>query len=319
MLPLTNRSLSVVLFLGKTFFGTSLAYLLSERERSGETVQWNHPTIQKLARLIKNRYGCDLSYRALKDLTEDERIKACSHSHALSIHLHGEAVGVVYVSNSHHLCADSLKALKEVVSTVMEFTLQSSNHLEIINLLEHQLGQQNETNIIKMIRPNRTTNAFLNTKNYSEDMGPNTPVLIEANSHDDILKMAVEIHERSQRYAFIQFDQLSDSARLNSSELHGMGRISLFIPDLVELTSAETLTLIHFINTSTSSDCPQIIVGTLLRSEQLMQMDSIHKNLYTLLNTAVFRLQKPFGSFARNDLNQFFANTFTPQAPLELI
>ena len=51
--------------------------------------------------------------------------------------------------------------------------------------------------------------------------------------------MALELHSHSQRYAFLDYRDLQRDCRLNLSEMRELGTITLFVADILQLSSAE--------------------------------------------------------------------------------
>jgi hypothetical protein len=87
------------------------------------------------------------------------------------------------------------------------------------------------------------------------------PLLIESESNTSIARMAFELHERSERWAFLSLHDLASDTLDTRENLKGLGAITLFIQDLSALTAAQQIRLAEYLSAQPTSEMPQIIAG----------------------------------------------------------
>lgn len=134
--------------------------------------------------------------------------------------------------------------------------------------------------------------------------------LIEAVSVAEVLKMAVELHAQSSRYAFIEYCELDARTRLTPSDLLGMGAITLFIPDLLDLSQYEQQVLRHIVEQDTLNR-PLLMVGSTLPFSQLRLDPRVDAEFLSLLSRAYIKLTRPFAEYKNQGLIQYFLDSLS--------
>ncbi|MGZ3723589.1 MAG: hypothetical protein ACXVA9_11690, partial [Bdellovibrionales bacterium] len=137
--------------------------------------------------------------------------------------------------------------------------------------------------------------------------------LIESLSLSDIHKMATELHEHSQRYAFMHYADLDRETRLNFSELISLGSISLFVPNILLLSSEEQEVLRQLATTETD-DRPLLMVGANMAYSELRTEPTIHLEFLLLLSRAYIKLTRPFSEYKDKGLIHYFLDSLA-QSP----
>lgn len=137
--------------------------------------------------------------------------------------------------------------------------------------------------------------------------------LIEAKEVQEIHKMASELHEHSQRYAFIHLADLERETRLNLSELISLGSISLFIPDIMRLSVQEQEVLKQLASLP-SEDRPLLMVGASTSYSELRTEPAIHLEFLLLLSRAYIKLTRPFSEYRDQGLIHYFLDSLA-QSP----
>ncbi|MCB0357380.1 MAG: hypothetical protein KDD40_10250 [Bdellovibrionales bacterium] len=288
--------------------------------------------LDRLGQMIKDRYGCHISYKSLGDLSEQEKLQLCSLN-TLSmvsketsivlfpVSVKGELVGAVEVDEANQLGARSLMALKDVVTMVLESLHLTANSIELINLLEQQLVEKkapSDSNVISLNQYKQIqgmTSALL-PKVFKRRTTFNVPCLIEAKNRYDIHKMALEVHDFSRRMAFVFFNMLEENVRQSYKDWETLGNISLFIPDISLLKDEEIFNLINFLKGARTQDSPQIIAGSSLQIKDILDKELLPRELIQLLNVAYLRMDEPFATYKKQGLVEYFFDSFKSTHPL---
>ncbi|MCB0390282.1 MAG: hypothetical protein KDD58_03275 [Bdellovibrionales bacterium] len=280
------------------------------------------PVLDRLMEMVNRRYGCELSYRVLDELADEDKKILCGldpkgpalrqGSRALfPIAVKGDVMGMAEVSKSEQIHDRSLRAMQEVISMVIESLHLTANNLEIVQFLEKQLEQKpkSDSKVVSLVH--YKTEQGIKThytwnKSFSGKTTFNVPCLIEAKNSLDIHKMSLEVHEHSRRYAFLFFNQLDKKVRLNPIEWHALGNISLFIPDISSIKDEELFSLTSFLKSSRTKESPQIIAGSLLPIKDIYKNQLIPKEVINLLSVAFLRLENSFEFYKNQGLIKFF-------------
>jgi hypothetical protein len=137
--------------------------------------------------------------------------------------------------------------------------------------------------------------------------------LIESSNLSDIHKMAVELHEHSQRYAFMHYSDLDKETRLNLSELISLGSISLFIPNIL-LLSKEEQEVLRQLATVDTEDRRLMMSGASVTYSDLRTEPSIDVEFLLLLSRAYIKLTRPFSEYKDQGLIHYFLDSLA-QSP----
>lgn len=289
------------------------------------------PILRRLMELVRDRYECEIHYRILEELSSSEKILLCSmDSKATTLKLEakslfpisikGEIVGAAEILQSKELQDLSLKALRRVVSIVIESLHTMSNTAEVMSVLEKQFLPKisKASNVIPMMeykkteditQPDPTIPNEWNV-NFHGNTRFNIPCLIESKSMKDIHKMALEVHEHSQRFAFLYYNQLDFNIRTSASELHKLGNVSLFVPNITYLKDEEIFALINFLKSSRTKESPQIIAGSSILIKDILHTKLLPKELIGLLNVAFLRMENSFEIYKKQGLVEYFFDSF---------
>lgn len=134
--------------------------------------------------------------------------------------------------------------------------------------------------------------------------------LIEGTDFEEIHKMALELHTQSSRYAFLDYTEIDAQKRMIPSELLEMGAITLFIPNILELTRYEQQVLRHIIDQDTLNR-PLLMVGSLMTYSQLRGEPSVDSEFLALLSRAYIKLTRPFREYKEQGLIKYFLDSLS--------
>jgi hypothetical protein len=134
--------------------------------------------------------------------------------------------------------------------------------------------------------------------------------LIESKYVSEIHKMAMELHSHSGRYAFVEYRDLNPSQRKNVSELLSMGAISLFIPDILELTPEEQKTLLALMSVETVQR-PLLMAGATIPYPELRCVAGVDLEFLARLARAYIKLSRPFREYKEQGLIHYFLDSMS--------
>jgi len=137
--------------------------------------------------------------------------------------------------------------------------------------------------------------------------------LLESTSLGDIHKMALELHDHSQRNIFMNYLDLEKECRKNLSELISLGSISLFVPNILDLSKQEQEVLRGLASTATENR-PLLIVGANMAYSELRSEPAIDLEFLLVLSRAYIKLTRPFSEYRDKGLIHYFLDSLA-QSP----
>jgi hypothetical protein len=290
-----------------------------------------NPVINRLTDMIRKRYGCDLQYKPLEDLEAAEKSLLCSlnkDKHIIDeskrilfpVASNKEVLGMAIIENCDEFTERRIKALIDVVHLVVASVNETAGKHEVLQLLERQFNKSPEPTKIIALNKFRNIQHQLNEKSrirngFNGKSTFNIPCLIESVRPYDILKMALEVHDHSRRFAFIYFHHLEESVRTNAYELQKLGNISLYVPDITKLNDGELFALLNFLKGERTKNSPQIIAGSTVLIQSVVQHRLVPTEFVDLLKVAFLRMEDEFSVYKSRGLVEYFFDSFKGSQP----
>lgn len=269
--------------------------------------------VTRLATLVKSRFRCELSYL---DLDASQANYRDLHRQLIGESPVQKGEGWLFpVFRSHRLvgCAEvkgyekctprEQEQLNELLELYLENTLALTDQLEFLSCIEQQMDRATQekggANVIPLHRSALEETRQRARKRLSFAL----PCLIEGSSHDEIKAMTLELHELSGRYGFLYFGDLQFKT---ADDLKDLGPVTIYVPDILRLTSAQQLALLKYLSSRPSVAEPQVIAGTLMPYAQLRASAQIHSDLLHRLSVCFLRMDRPFKDYRKGGIAEFF-------------
>lgn len=205
------------------------------------------PSVQRLAGILKSRYGKNLEVRFIVDATVGSW-SASQYSVArgdlfIPIAVHDTFLGLAKVPDVGSLAETSVAAIADVVKLVLEPALYRrylDNRFEIMT-------QENTPT------PGPTP-AATDSKNAKA-------VLLHSRNPNVTANLAFTLHEETGRWAFLRYSDMNFDFGGRQS-LEALGRATLFIEDVLQIKPEQWGLLKDFLLTSNPEYHPLILLGT---------------------------------------------------------
>ena len=233
----------------------------------------------KANELIREKYGKNLSYRAIKLISEnaktlhDENFYSVGDDLIIPLRLKNFNLGDVIVSRGSLLDPDQKLEVLDLVKFLVEpkvYSLQLRQSEEnLINQTSKTLTLVNSRSVIPIHPPEKfrkqTLSQILMLKSYTE---------LTRN------KVALKIHEMTERNLFVHLDDIINSIS-SKEEIKTLNDVTVYIADIMLLSKA-TLSLLQGYLEMNSADGPLFLVGSSLSLEAIENVDwpeSLKKDL----------------------------------------
>lgn len=187
------------------------------------------------------------------------------------------------MSLSHLILGETLSLLKKEAELVRhEVHMNSDNHL-------------NGVVYISQFKKDRTL-TLVPPISIRERKFVSIPTLIEAKTSEEAFRFALDLHQDSGRFAFINYLDLDSSVRQNLHELTPLGEMTVYLPNPqdLEIREQERLKRYLFETTPQNSAEPAILwlSSITLPYAILLRSRSIDQQLLKHLSISYFRLRE---------------------------
>ncbi len=264
--------------------------------------------VNRLSAIIENRFGCALRFF---DVSSIEKIKDSTLAQAISRNEtapfivsgsdlvlpirsgHG-LLGAAVVLSGSALGSEEMDQVRQVVDLILGSYLVQSEKLDVLKsvqtLLETQLLPEN---VVSMAQ-SRPLFPFAEgtpviTSTIEEDHG--LPLLIEGQSASGLRDIALKVHNSSGRNAFLSLDMVNIDHVNTVEGLGQMGRITLFIAEVGNLTMAQQNLFSEYVKqTRRYDDCPRLIFATELAVQELVEVRGISETFLKEISVARIQL-----------------------------
>jgi hypothetical protein len=219
---------------------------------------------------------------------------------------HSELTGdeLAEIQNTFETIIGSLARMRQLKSDLV--ALESEQQSQLQPLTQHQVGGL-DSNVIPFRRIRRFDNdAMDENKRWLLRLD----CLIESTSASDIHKMALELHLHSRRFAFLEFGDLDPHKRISSQDLLAMGAITVFIPNILEVSKEEQLALNDLMQVN-GINRPLLMVGTPVAFSELKHEATVDGDFLASVSLAYIKLTKPFREYKEQGLIRFFLDSLS--------
>lgn len=282
------------------------------------------PILNRLVGIVEKRYNCRLDYWPFESFKADSALQTLASGRQpmrlngklfFPIFLKENLAGLASITESTRLNDREVGDLNDVIRLVLESTLMTSTSIEALQALEDKIRQSELGNKVvtlnqyRRLREDQQKPRLLQAQDTALQF--NLPCLIEGQSHFDIHKMALEIHERSGRYAFLSATIVDPSVYKNVEAFNGLGPCTLFIPDLSEWNAERNQDLYSLLCQRPRAGSPQFITGSVVSKESLIREHGIARELIDKLSLIHLRMTESFESYVERGVMNFLFHSFT--------
>lgn len=271
----------------------------------------------RINRIFDGLLGCPLEFQAASSLTSDEWNEddllifqtstegyplfvehKNENAYGFPVNIRGDFMGLAIAKinrGTSEFSGQKVVLLAELFPMVLSDSLKTEERLDHLRMLEQRLYLiQSSPNVIPL-HPNRLPeavvdidlNTLMSTQNTSQNphhKSPLTslPLLIETKPNFPLQRIAVEIHQRSGRWALVSVEDLPSEIFQSRESLIQLGAITLFIRDISKLTTNQQLKLAEYLSIQPSADMPHVIAGTICPPQELMEKQLVLSHLIDL-------------------------------------
>jgi hypothetical protein len=273
--------------------GASVGSEAKERNGLGDMIaeMMKLASIVRLKGILKSRYGKGLEITTMVDSDEIPRGEGCllrGNSLLIPISANGHYLATAIVPKADDIQESDRQAITHLVRMILEPEFYSwyLDQMTHNSLHSHSLIDTNiDTNIVSLHLPLELGADLPDETLFNEDADGGTHVLfLEAASPAQIQKIAVDIHEVSERWAYLRFQDIKDQI-LSVQNLAELGSLTLFVDDILNIGDFHREILVSYLQHPHSVQEPLILIGSSTSLRDLLSHDMLHPDLARLLES----------------------------------
>lgn len=246
-------------------------------------------TVEKLKGIISHRYGKGLSIQCMQEASDidmgEESVFMKGHSLHIPIQVNEKYFATAVIKEASSLSQSDQMAVAYMVRMVLEpefynwYLAQAANNSQNI---------EQEENVVSIFTPHDLTD-YLEPMEKDEDileesLEPETVICLEAKNPNLIPRLAFEIHEVSQRWAFLKYTDIQEQVR-TVQDLISLGSLTLLVEDILTLNPEHQQIIEQFLENKEKSEKPLIVIGTSSHIESLEDQGMISGSFAEILKT----------------------------------
>ncbi len=238
--------------------------------------------INKSKSVLERRFHCDVS------ISEDNHLKTENVKPA-----------------DQKLCSEISDALsKEILALYERYSELLALEKNFAHLIDDLYGAEPNVFSLTRFRKLREAAKKIDTEPESKIYFA-VSCFIDGKDAEECRKLAFEMHVVSHRMAFLPFTDLHEEVRSKPENLVDMGAITIFIPDVTELTVSEQKGLLEYFKGARSNETPHIMSASSISYAELLKSRVVSTELLEWLGLSVIQMNKPFRTYMNDGLIPF--------------
>jgi hypothetical protein len=245
-----------------------------------------HEITNRLNRIFENVLGCRLEFQPvdnlsttdwdlgdLAELKSDSKLSpkyiVCESTDSFGFPVRREEtlIGLAVVHGFKDSRPQRLLILAELMAMVLDYGIRTGDRNEKLRIIEERIAMLDETSNVIPLRPARYERVLQLTETVVQQnesiKSPllTSPLLLVSTAGFPLNRIAVEIHQLSNRWAFVSAEDLPADIFNSREALEQLGGLTLFIRDISTLTTNQQLKLSEYLARSASDETPHVIAG----------------------------------------------------------
>ncbi len=257
--------------------------------------QLDSSAIEKLQRLIKNRFGKDMKLRQLIDAHLQESLddhNLIGEDLYIALKQNNQFLGTVIIPEASDLKKESREQISRMIRMVMEPTLYSwflerkENNLQQIS--SFNFSTQNLSVFDDLIRDEIDSiskeeeesvfsleeNLEIQDENKRQNRLLSKMIHLSGKTESINRKVALQIHDMAHRWAFVPLQDIAKSIT-NVDDLRKLGALTVYVNNIEEMDYPLQQILVNYLNEEQSDEEPLIISSSAKTSSELKNCESL--------------------------------------------
>lgn len=270
----------------------------------------------RVSKIMEQRYGCSVEFHYYNQEAEvgpkssifeiiernfGAQFVIAQGQIVVPIYIDEKLFGSVVVKENSQINPDDFEEIQMFIDTTLKDFIIKKESLRRLKIEESCLNAVfNQTNVVPMIRNKFSLYFSDDTQDEKgdnqefltiENKGPfGQALFLTGGDYSQTREIAFDIHSLLKRNSFVPYSVLDFKSQLFSENLPGLGRVTIFIPEILDLSPKEREQVFEYIHNYASKKFPFLILSTqkslseieaekLLDPQQLEQLKGFHMTL----------------------------------------
>lgn len=218
--------------------------------------------------------------------------------------LRGNSLLISVMANDHYLATAIVPQAEEIPETdrlaithLVKMVLEPEFYSWYLDQMTHNslLSHLTTDNIVSIHTPFDLRETFFSETQLDAEIehhssaalipDDGTSVLfLEARSPSQIQKVAIDIHEVSERWAYLRFQDVKDQIQ-SVQDLMGLGSLTLFVEDILNIGAFHREIIADYLKNNHSNEEPLLLIGSATSFADLQAHDMLHPDLAHILES----------------------------------
>ncbi len=281
---------------------------------SGNAAKAFENIIDKTSYLLNCHYNIDLKF-VRKEIVEKESLFKLqvieNNLFIYPVNFAGAFQGLIEIHCSKKLSLVEINKVRNILSLCVKSASQYFERTVLLQQLENHLKLQIAPKASKVIdfsnfKKNRKIVSLHEDISTSDIIQAHPPIFIEGQDHQDIRKLALELHYFLKHKSFVNFVDIANNIN-HIEDILALQESTIYIDEIHRLSFTHKILLLDYFTEFHSEGYPLIISSSQQKYNMLIN-NSLNRTLLKFLSTYHVRLTKPFSEIKKNGLTTFLTN-----------
>lgn len=264
----------------------------------------------KVSKIAEQKYGCSVEFiyydKNNSESNNEEYINTFETIHRnagaqfviaqgailVPVYIDGEIFGSIVVKDGMHVDPLNFEDLHIFLDSTLKDFIVKKERLRRIKIEESLIKAQETSNVIPLFK-NTNEEVVISLKNTSPaneiDQAWKAALFLTGGDYSQTRAIAHDIHSLLNRNSFVPYSVLELNSPNFSNSLSQLGKITVFVPEILDLSETETAEIFKYIQQCTNRDKPFFIISSEKSFEDITNENLLDPELITTLRS--FHLQ----------------------------
>ncbi len=235
----------------------------------------------KLKNILQERYGMGLQVKFMQEVSSlswaEDGFQANGGDLHIPIQVEDKLLATAVLEKGGKLQLVE----QETASQLVRLFLEPELFNWYVQQMDHNMRSSGKDNVVSIYEP--TDMLGEKEADDTEGMGLSTNVIcLEARNPNLIPRLSHNIHEVSERWAFLKFTDIQPQVK-TVQDIRSLGTLTLVIDDILQISPAHQEMMFDYLSNSTPAEEPLMVVGCTTPIEDLEKREMIHQGLAQIL------------------------------------
>jgi len=271
--------------------------------------------VDRLKKILANRYGKSLQVRRLMDLTEVDAHKEFftkGRDLHIPIRVKGAFLGTAVVAAADDLNEEHRQGIADLIKMTLEpamyqwYLIQKENNLEEISKAHLDVS-----NVRLFGEDMPSIDDVLDDKITGLENKPGHELIshlvhLEGSQQTMNKKVALQLHDMTSRWAFVPFNDIKGQLH-STQDFSKMGAMTVFVENIEDLNASEQELLLEYVSEDHGGDEPLIITSSRVSVDELGKKEGMNSRFVDEIGVNSFEVDKaPLTTQALKDVLELF-------------